>query len=61
METSSLSYKTYKNISYSFIGFVVPIVFSVFITPVIVHKLGVAEYGVLILTNTIMGFLGLLD
>ncbi len=61
MEQSSLSYKTFKNVSYSFIGFVVPIVFSVFITPVIVHKLGVAEYGVLILTNTIMGFLGLLD
>ncbi len=61
MENNSLSYKTFKNVSYSFIGFAVPIIFSVFITPVIVHKLGVAEYGVLILTNTIMGFLGLLD
>jgi len=61
MENDSLSYRTLKNISYSFVGFVVPIAFSIFITPVIVHKLGVAEYGVLILTNTILGFLGLLD
>lgn len=61
MEQDSLSYRTLKNISYSFVGFVVPIAFSIFITPVIVHRLGVAEYGVLILTNAIMGFLGLLD
>lgn len=61
MENDSLSYRTLKNISYSFIGFVVPIAFSIFITPVIVHRLGVAEYGILILTNTILGFLGLLD
>ncbi len=61
MEQDSLTYKTFKNVSYSFIGFVVPIAFSVLITPVIVHKLGVAEYGVLILTSTIIGLLGLLD
>lgn len=61
MDNESLSYRTLKNISYSFVGFVVPMAFSVFITPVIVHKLGVAEYGILILTNTILGLLGLLD
>jgi len=61
MQSDSLSYKTLKNISYSFIGYVFPIVFSVFITPVVVHKLGVVDYGVFLLMNTVAAFLGLLD
>lgn len=61
MDSKSLSYKTLKNITYSFFGVSIPILFSVFITPVIIHRLGVAEYGILILTNTITGFLGLLN
>ena len=61
MDSESLSYKTLKNASYTFINYVVPIVFSVFITPVVVHKLGVVDYGVFILVGTINAFLALLD
>lgn len=61
MDNDSLAYKTLKNISYSFFGFGVPILFSVFITPVVVHRLGIVDYGVYILVGTITGFMGLLD
>ena len=61
MEESSLSYKTLKNISFSFLGYVLPIAFSIFITPVVVHKLGVTDYGVYVLVNTITGLLLLMD
>jgi O-antigen/teichoic acid export membrane protein len=61
MEKESLSYRALKNSSYTFIGYVFPILFSIFITPVMVHKLGVEDYGVYILVNTIMAFLSLLD
>jgi O-antigen/teichoic acid export membrane protein len=50
-----------NNIVYSAAGYAWPIVFSVFITPVVVHKLGTAEYGVLVLLNTLYGFLALVD
>lgn len=61
MDTESLSYKTLKNASYTFLNYVWPIAFSVFITPIVVRKLGVGDYGVYILVNTIMAFLNLLD
>jgi O-antigen/teichoic acid export membrane protein len=61
METSSLSYRTIKNVAYSMVGFAFPILFSVFITPIVVHRLGIETYGIYILVNTILGFLGLLD
>ncbi len=61
METQSLSYKTIKNVGYSFFGYAFPILFSVFITPVVVHRLGIANYGIYILVNTVLAFAGLLD
>lgn len=61
MDSNSLSYSTLKNVSYSFLGYCWPIIFSIFITPVVVHKLGVAEYGIYILLNTITAFLSLID
>ncbi len=61
MDNNSLAYRTLKNVSYGFLSFAIPILFSVFITPVIVKRLGVTDYGVYILANTIIGFLGLLD
>ncbi len=61
MAEQSLSHKTLKNSAYTFIGYTVPILFSIFITPVIVHKLGVADYGIYILVNTIAAFMALLD
>jgi len=61
MDSDSLSYKTLKNVSYNFIGYAWPIIFSIFITPFVVHRLGLADYGVYVLINTIIGFLSLLD
>ncbi len=61
MDSDSLSYKTLRNVSYSLVGFGLPIVFSVFITPVVVHRLGIVDYGVYILTLTIGVFIGLFD
>lgn len=50
-----------KNSAYSFLGYLLPIVFSIAITPVIVKKLGVQDYGIYVLLNTINGFLTLID
>jgi O-antigen/teichoic acid export membrane protein len=61
MEANSLSYTTLKNSAYTFVNYIFPILFSVFITPIVVKKLGVEDFGVYVLVNTIIGFLGLLD
>ncbi len=61
MDSASLSYKTLKNVSYSLVGYVWPIVFSIFVTPIVLHRLGLANYGIYVLVNTIIGFLTLLD
>jgi O-antigen/teichoic acid export membrane protein len=61
MEVDSLSYRTLKNVSYSLVGYVAPIVFTIFVTPVILHRLGLVDYGIYLLTVTIMGFLGYFD
>jgi len=61
MDTDSLTYKTLKNISYRFLAFTWPMVFSILITPIIVLKLGVKDYGIYIFVGTITGLLGLLD
>jgi O-antigen/teichoic acid export membrane protein len=52
---------TLKNSLYNFIGFLVPIIILIFITPIIISHWGVKEYGVYIFLNTVVVFLGLLD
>ena len=61
MDQNSVSHRTLKNATYTLLNYVIPIAFSVFLTPIIVRKLGLNDYGVFILLNTIAGFLGLLD
>jgi O-antigen/teichoic acid export membrane protein len=61
MEDSTLTYRTLKNISYGFLSFIIPIVFSIVLTPLLVRKLGAADYGIYILANTIVAILGLMD
>ncbi len=61
METNSLTHRTLKNISYRFTAYTWPIIFSIFVTPIIVLKLGVKEYGIYVFVSTITGLLGLLD
>jgi O-antigen/teichoic acid export membrane protein len=50
-----------KNSVYNLIGFLLPIVVIIFVTPIIIAHWGVKEYGVYIFLNTIITFLGLLD
>ena len=61
METNSLSYKTLRNSAYYFVGYLLPILTGIVVTPFVVHRLGVAEYGIFILANTITAFLGYID
>lgn len=61
MEQESLSHKTLKNSAYNFIGYALPILFAVFVTPLTVQKLGVVEFGIFVLVATINSFLGFVD
>lgn len=61
MEKESLTYKAFKNSSYSMMGYLWPIVFTLFITPIIVLTLGVKEYGIYLFINTSMGLFGLFE
>jgi len=61
MEQSSLTYKTFKNIAYNVIGYVWPMAFALFITPIIIFRLGVKNYGIYLLVYTFISLLGLLD
>jgi len=61
MDRTSLTFKTLRNISFNLTSYVWPIVFSVFVTPVIVFGLGVKDYGIYIFINTVTGLLTILD
>lgn len=61
MKEDSLTYRTLHNSAYSFFGFVFPIIFTIFITPVVVRELGVVTYGFYVLLTTVSAFLGILD
>ncbi len=57
----TITHKTLKNVSYSMLNYAWPIVAAIFITPLIVAKLGIKEYGIYIFISTLMGFAGILD
>lgn len=59
--TESITNKTLKNVSYSSIGYAWSLIFAIFVTPIIVFRLGVDYYGVFIFINTVASLLGLLD
>lgn len=61
MEKQSLTYKTFRNISYGVVGYIWAFVFALFITPVIVLKLGAEMYGVYVLVLTVTSLMGLFD
>lgn len=61
MQTNSLKYKSLKNASYNMMGYVWMLIFSVFITPIIVIKLGIGEYGIYIFVSTLISLIGLID
>ncbi len=53
--------RTVKNAAYGFVSYLWPILFSFFLTPFIIHRLGVEQYGVYVLLLTIVGFFSLLN
>ncbi len=61
MDTNSLTYKTLKNSVYSILGFAFPIILTIFVTPVVIKKIGVVDFGIFMLLNTISSFLSLVD
>ncbi len=61
MQTDSPTYKTLKNAAFGFLGYVWPVIFAIFVTPVVVFRLGVEHYGFFVLLNTVSSLLGLLD
>lgn len=61
MEETSLSYKTLRNSGFLFIGFVLPMIFTIFVTRMMVSHLGTAEFGVFLLVNAISAFIGYVD
>ena len=61
MEKNSLAHKTLKNASYSFMNYGWGLLFALFITPIIVFKLGVDNYGVYIFVNILANVIGLVE
>jgi O-antigen/teichoic acid export membrane protein len=61
MERSSLTFQTFKNISYSVIGYLWPMIFTLLVTPIIIFRLGIKNYGIYLFINTVISLLGLLD
>lgn len=61
MDKNSLSYKTLKNSSYLFAGFLLPMFFGIFVTRELAAKLGTVEFGVFLLLNAINSFIGYVD
>ena len=53
--------KIMKNSVYSFLGFFWPLALSFFAMPILIHQLGLAEYGKFVLLNSAIGVVGLLD
>ncbi len=53
--------RTVKNAAYGFVSYLWPMLFSFFLTPFIIHRLGVKEYGVYVLLLTIVSFFSLLN
>jgi O-antigen/teichoic acid export membrane protein len=61
MEETSFSYKTLKNSSYLFAGFLLPMVFTIFVTRALALKLGSVDFGIYLLVNAISSFVGFVD
>ncbi len=61
MERTNLSFLTLQNSIYSFIGFIWPVLIYFVLTPLMIHKLGAAQYGLYVLLIALGGFVSLLD
>jgi O-antigen/teichoic acid export membrane protein len=61
MEKTSIKERALKNISYSMISFMWPVLIALVVTPIIVRYFGIKEYGIYIFINTLVSLAGLLD
>ncbi len=61
MDNQSLAYNTLKNSTYGFLGYFLPILFTVLVVPVIIGRLGLGDYGAFVFVNTVTAMVGLLD
>jgi len=59
--SNNLAQRTIKNSLYGFISYLWPIAFTIFVTPFVIHKLGIANYGLYVLMLIIAGFFSLLN
>ncbi|MDR3558625.1 MAG: hypothetical protein P4L61_03770, partial [Candidatus Pacebacteria bacterium] len=60
MDRSSLTFRTLKNVAYNFLAYAWPFLFSVIITPIIIAKLGIQQYGIYIFINTVSSFISII-
>lgn len=51
----------FRNVTSNWVGFAVNAVVTLLLTPYVLHELGVARYGIWILTGTLIGYYGFLD
>lgn len=61
MKEQSISQRTIKNSLFSLLVYIWPIVFTIFVTPFIIHKIGLENFGLFILVSVITGFSSLLN
>jgi len=61
MDRASLTFRTYLNSAYNLIGYAWPILLTFFVTPLVVFRLGIKEYGIFIFINTISVFINIID
>ena len=59
--TESFSYKTLLNALYSFLAHVGQLVIGIIFTPIIIHWVGLANYGIFVSVNVVTGFFSLLN
>jgi O-antigen/teichoic acid export membrane protein len=55
------SHKVLTNTAWNLINYVSPILLAIVVTPIIVHSMGIRQYGIYIFLSTIISMLGLLD
>jgi O-antigen/teichoic acid export membrane protein len=58
---ADLANQTIKNSIYNFVVLVFPVAVSLIVTPIIVHSLGVSDFGIYLVANVLVGLLSLLD
>ncbi len=59
--STSIGQRTVKNAAYGFVSYLWPIILGFVLTPIVIHKLGIASYGVYVLFLTVISFFSLFN